>query len=109
MSMEPASPQPSFGERLASAFVQFVRALVRLLLLVMLAVILGAAAYFGVPLLYRTYVQPVEDNSARIAELETRLDVLESQTAQQHNDTADRLNALETRADQRASSASTAC
>lgn len=99
MSLD-SSPEPSFGERLAGAFIQFVRALVRLLLLVMLAAVLGGAAYFGVPFLYRTYVQPVEDNSARIAALEARLDVLEAQVSQQHSDATSRLNTLETHADQ---------
>ncbi len=99
MSTEPTLPRPSFGERLATAFIHFVRALVRLLFVVLLAVGIGAGAYFGLPALYRTYVQPVEDNAARIAELQARLDVLEAQNTHQQEAFSTRLDDLERRAD----------
>lgn len=68
------SPKPSFGERLSSAFVGFVRFLARLVLVVLILGAIAAALYFAVPYLYRQYVQPLHD-------LQTRVDALEQQSA----------------------------
>jgi len=63
---------PSFGQRMLS----FVRFVVRLLFVLVLAVSLGAGIYYtattGIPWLYQRYVQPVEDHTLRLDDLEAR-------------------------------------
>ncbi len=77
--------------------------LVRLIFVLVLAVALGAGIYFGVvrgiPALDRLYVQPVRENSTKIAALEARA----TQTAEQFNlqiaDLQERITALEVQND----------
>ena len=63
---------PSFGQRMLS----FIRFVVRLLFVLILAIGLGAGIYYtavtGIPWLYQRYVQPVEDHSLRLDDLEAR-------------------------------------
>lgn len=75
----PAPPQPSFGSRLGKAFLWFFRALVRLILIVLVIGGFGAAIYYGIPYLQRKFVAPVEQNSARVAELEGEIASLKKQ------------------------------
>ena len=87
----PAAPpesRPSFGERLSGAFLAFVRFVVRLLVILAVLGALGAAAYFGVPYLYRHYVQPVEDLQVQVA-------TLQQQTARRAEEVNGRLLALQ--------------
>lgn len=74
-----AASQPSFGSRLGKAFLWFFRALVRLILIVLVIGGFGAAIYYGVPYLQRTFVTPVEQNSTRVNELENEIASLQSQ------------------------------
>lgn len=76
---QPAPPQPSFGSRLGKAFLWFFRALVRLILTVLVIGGFGAAIYYGVPYLQRTFVAPVEQNSTRVIELESEIISLQKQ------------------------------
>jgi peptidoglycan hydrolase CwlO-like protein len=76
-----------------------VRALVRLLLLVIVATTIGALAYYGLPMLYRNYIQPVKENTAAIADLQTGQTQLEEQLAARIENLLIRINTLETRAD----------
>lgn len=75
----PPAPQPSFGSRLGKAFLWFFRALVRLILIVLVIGGFGAAIYYGVPYLQRTFVAPVEQNAARVNELESEVAALQKQ------------------------------
>lgn len=75
----PSAPGPSFGSRLGKAFLWFFRALVRLILIVLVIGGFGAAIYYGVPYLQRTFVTPVEQNSARMTELESEVASLQGQ------------------------------
>ncbi len=63
---------PAFGQWM----IGFIGFLMRLLLVLILAVGLGAGIYYatvtGVPWLYQRYVQPVEDNTLRLDDLEAR-------------------------------------
>jgi len=91
----PIPQQPGFGERMASAFINFVRALIRLLLLVLIAIAIGWTAYSGLPTLYQNYVQPVENNTTQISDLQQRQTTLEEQSQQQTGELLDRLIAVE--------------
>lgn len=96
----PESPRPSFGDRLSIAFVAFVRALVRLLLVVVFAGLIGLAFYAGVPWLYRQYVIPVEENTDRIVDLDARLAQQSEALGERIDSLRDRLDTLEVSRDQ---------
>ena len=96
MSDQTPTPQtPSFGDRLARASLTFIRALVRILLVLLLAVLLGAGVYFGVPALYRRYIQPVETNLVRLNDAQIRQEQADLQIKQRLDELQSRLNGLE--------------
>ncbi len=87
-SAAPSEPKPSFGERLSGAFLALVRFVVRLLVILAILGALGAAVYFGVPYLYRRYVQPLEALQAQVA-------TLQQQSATRAEEVNNRLLALQ--------------
>jgi chromosome segregation ATPase len=91
----PSSQPPSFGDRLASAFIAILRALVRILLVLLLAVLLGAGVYFGVPALYQRYVLPVENNLARLNDAQIRQEQSDQRINQRLDELGRRLEDLE--------------
>ncbi|HNO30789.1 MAG TPA: helix-hairpin-helix domain-containing protein [Anaerolineales bacterium] len=80
---QPASTPPqkkdSFFKRMWLAFLFFLRALVRLVLLTILIVGIGALLYFGLPYVQNTFIAPVEQNSAQIVQLENEVAALHLQ------------------------------
>jgi uncharacterized coiled-coil protein SlyX len=85
---KPEAPRPSAGRR-------FAHLLVRFLIAVILGIALGAGAYFGVPALYRHYIQPVSLNSQRIAELDQTLAQSRLEERQGQEQISQRLTAVE--------------
>ena len=81
--------KPSFSERLGRAFLWFFRALLRLILIILVIGGLGAAIYYGVPLLYEKFVTPVEQNAFRVNELENEIASLELQLTEIQRQFAD--------------------
>jgi len=79
-TMEP-SPEnkPSFGRRVGQVFLNVLRALLRLVLLVLLIIGVGAAIYYGAPYLRDKFIAPVEQNTARVNELENEIANLQTQ------------------------------
>lgn len=71
--------QDSFLKRLWRAFVAFLRALIRLIMLVILFTAVGAMFYYGLPYIRETFIAPVEENTAQIQELETEIESLQTQ------------------------------
>jgi hypothetical protein len=69
----------SFLKRLWRAFVAFLRALIRLIMLVILFTAVGAMFYYGLPYIRETFIAPVEKNTAQIQELETDIESLQTQ------------------------------
>ncbi len=65
-----AADRPESVSRGPSVIGRVLGFLLRLIFVVLLGVGLGALAYFGVPALYRSFVEPVEENSRRIERLE---------------------------------------
>jgi chromosome segregation ATPase len=90
---------PSFGDRLFGAFTAFLRALVRILLVLILAVILAAAVYFGAPALYRRYVRPVEQTLVRLNEAQADQEQTNRQLNQRLDELQSRLDDLELQSD----------
>ncbi|MFN8388449.1 MAG: helix-hairpin-helix domain-containing protein [Anaerolineales bacterium] len=80
-----ADEKPSFGSRAGAALRSFVRALFRLIAILIVIGAIGAALYFGLPILRDRYVIPVEQNSVRVDQLETEVADLKSQLAEVNN------------------------
>ena len=80
--------KPPFSSRLGTALLTFLRALFRLILVVLLMGGVGAAIYFGLPLLRERFIAPVEQNTRRVAELENEVADLKIQLGEinQHMD-----------------------
>ena len=84
--------KPSFGSRLGNALLTFLRALLRLILVILLIGGVGAAIYFGYPLLRERFIAPVEQNTARVTELENEVADLKIQLSE-INQRVDEMNA----------------
>lgn len=61
--------KPSFLSRLGKAFVNFLRALLRLIVTLVFIASIGAAIYFGLPYFNETLIVPVEKNTVNISAL----------------------------------------
>jgi hypothetical protein len=91
-AQENVKKEDSFLSRLGRAFVNFLRALLRLVVLVIFIGGIGALLYYGLPYINRTFIAPVERNTAQIAKLETEISALQTQL----DETSTRVTALET-------------
>ena len=95
--------RPSFGTRLWHGLGSVLRFLLRLAFVVVLVIILGGGVYFGiaygVPALQRQYVQPVQDNSLRLDDLEARHEQDIQQIASRLDTLTSRLETLEAQSD----------
>ncbi len=78
-AQENVKEQDSFLSRLGRAFVNFLRALIRLVFLVLLIGGIGALLYYGLPYIQKTFIAPVERNTAQIEKLETDISALQTQ------------------------------
>jgi TolA-binding protein len=92
MSVDP-KPTQSFWSRMGRAFVKILR------FLLILALIAGvvAAIYFGTPYLYEKFILPIEENTARLDEIENNQAADIEQLTGQITDLKSRLADLETR------------
>jgi len=84
--------KPAFGSRFGNALLNFLRALLRLILVILLIGGVGAAIYFGYPLLRERFIAPVEQNTARVTELENEVADLKIQLSE-INQRVDKMNA----------------
>ena len=84
--------KPSFLSSLGRGLINFSRALLRLILLVLLIGTVGAALFFGLPYLNNMFIAPVEQNAARVGELETRIENLQTELSEMDT----RVGAIET-------------
>jgi len=90
MTTGQAEPTAGSGERPQPALLARVsKVLLRLALVVLLGVALGAGAYFGVTLAIRQLGEPTRQNSARIAALEAQLPEAVSRLAEQQESVAE--------------------
>jgi len=87
MTIQDQPPREGFGDRLGSYAVRFFRLALRLLVVALLGILLGAGAYLGLPALYRSYVEPVQLNAQRIQELEKSF--AEAQAGDRETETAE--------------------
>lgn len=90
-AQESVEDQPSFLSRLGRAFVNFLRALLRLIVILLVIGGIGAALYYGLPFLNEKLIVPVEQNTAQIDQLASEVEALQTQLTE----TNGRVEALE--------------
>lgn len=93
MTAQPPTPS---GSPVLRAIASFLRFLLRLLLVVVVIMLLGAGLYYGVPWAHRNLVQPVQDTVARVAVLEQRMDLEEEHLQERNREFQERIATLET-------------
>ncbi|HLE05436.1 MAG TPA: hypothetical protein VI729_12610 [Anaerolineales bacterium] len=81
--------------RRESYFGRVIRFLSRLLLVVLLGVGVGAAAYFGAPAIYHNYIEPVQVNSQRIVVIEAEMAQGQADNDKRDADVGERLARIE--------------
>jgi chaperonin cofactor prefoldin len=101
MSTEnPQSPEKqSFGDRMAIAFLAFIRALITLLVVVLVIGLLAAAVIYGGPALYRQYVAPIQDNLAQLQSDQAQQEQTNQQFSQRMDSLQSRITDLESQRD----------
>ena len=82
-----------------SIFGRILRFLGCLILTIIVIAALGVGGYFGAPLLYRQYIQPVQEHALRLDELEARLEQNEQLVRERSEDLAERITKLELQLD----------
>ncbi len=82
-----------------SIFSRLVGFLARLILVLLIAAGLAAALYWGIPALYRQFIQPVQDHTRQISVLETQQAKVNEQNTQRMSELQTRVEALELEAD----------
>jgi len=90
----PAANKPSFGRRAGQVFLNVFRALLRLILLVLIIGGVGALIYFGAPYLRDKFIAPVEQNAARVSELENEITILQTQLTEINSQLTDTNNQI---------------
>ncbi len=99
---------PSFWTRLSEVFSNFLRAILRLAIIVAVIAIIGAILYYGLPFINEKFMAPVEHNTAQIDELQEQISVLQEQVTdlntrvdaledsiETHTESIDRLQAIQ--------------
>jgi hypothetical protein len=71
--------KPSLWSRLGRAFLTFLRALLRLFIILTVIAGIVAAIYYAVPFVNETFIVPLERNTARVGELEVEIATLQTQ------------------------------
>jgi chromosome segregation ATPase len=89
----------SSGRSFLGAIGGTLRFLIRLVFVLMIGALIGLGIYYGVPWAYRSLVWPVQDNRARVAILEQRMELEQQHTQEQDRALRDRLFELETEVD----------
>jgi hypothetical protein len=101
--MSTEQPQPpekqSFGDRMAIAFLAFIRALVTLLVIVLVVALVAAAVIYGGPALYRQYVAPIQNNLAQLQNAQAQQAQTNQQFSQRMDNQQSRITDLESQRD----------
>lgn len=89
-SLEEMEERPSGCQRV-------VRVILRLAVILVLGITLGAGIYFGVPRLYRDFIAPIQENQQRLTDLELALEKEKESASRQIAQLGDRLAEVEGR------------
>lgn len=90
-AQEDAPKKESFIVRLGRVIRSFFVALLKLIMLAILFVSIGAMFYYGLPYIQRTFIAPVEQNTAQIKTMEAEIETLQTQLDEMNS----RVSALE--------------
>lgn len=93
--------ESTFLDRLSQAFLFLVRIFLRLMLVLIILGGIAAVVYWGVPYLYRSYVRPVEENTAEITNLGSQQETTTTLFTNQIDDLQSRMDSLELKSDSR--------
>ncbi len=88
----PVEEKPSFWSRLGQAFLNFIRALFRLIATVLVIAGIGAVIYFGMPFINDNFIVPLQRNTAQINQLENEIAILQTQLTEMNS----RVSVIET-------------
>ena len=99
MTVEETTTPPSSGDQFRSGCSSFLRAVLRLLLVVFFGILLGYGLFFGVPKLYQRYILPVQTRIQDLENARLQQDQNTQQLLQQIQELQKRINALEMRSD----------
>lgn len=99
MSTEQSDAGRTAPRRRPSRVLRVILRAFMLMLVILVSVGLGALAYYGVPALYRHYVQPVRESVARLDDLEARQEDTSQRTTRRLDDLNTRLEMLEVQGD----------
>lgn len=90
-AQESPKEQDSFLSRLGKALLVFIRALFRLIAILIVIGGIGAGLYYGLPYINQKVIVPIEQNNANIKQVETEVQALQTQL----NETNSRVDTLE--------------
>lgn len=90
-AQESPKEQDSFLSRLGKAFLVFIRALFRLIAILIVIGGIGAGLYYGLPYINQKVIVPIEQNNANIKQVKTEVQALQTQL----NETNSRVDELE--------------
>ena len=88
-------PSSTSGSPVLKAIGNFFKFLLRFLFVLVIGVLIGVGVYYGIPWLYRSLVQPVQQNTLKLAALEQRLDQEQSRLQNESHALQERIAALE--------------
>lgn len=90
-AQENVKEETSFFSRFGKVFGNFLRTLIRLIATILFIVLIGAGLYYGIPFFYENFIEPTQQNTIRINELEIQISALQTQ----QSDLDSRLSAVE--------------
>ena len=90
---------PSFGDRLASGFLSFIKILVRLLIIIILVAAIVAVIFFAAPRLYSRYISPLQVDINSLEDTATSQEIFNQQLSERMDTLQKRVFLLETQGD----------
>ncbi len=94
-----AEHTPSFGDRLASGFLTFIKVLARLLVISILIAAIIAVIFFAAPRLYSRYISPLQVDINSLEEAATAQEIVNQQISARLDSLQKRIVSLETQSD----------
>ncbi|KXK12841.1 MAG: hypothetical protein UZ14_CFX002002079 [Chloroflexi bacterium OLB14] len=88
---EEVKEEESFLSRFGKAFGNFIRILIRFIATALFIILIGAGLYYGIPFFYGKFIEPTQENTIRINEMENQISAVQTQ----QSDLDARLRAVE--------------
>jgi hypothetical protein len=94
-----AEQTPSFGDRLASGFLTFIKVLARLLVIIILIAMIVAVIFYAAPRLYSRYISPLQVDINSLEEAASSQEIVNQQISERLDSLQKRIVSLETQSD----------